>query len=117
MKIKIKEDLVYRGKKLIATIDGDEIKFKHHAYKKHREEIESLLEPVADIGLEPMPSTPVDDATDAPIEFSLTAHGKRMGEETPEIVVWRQNNWSPEKYSISGLSLTTLLATGSYGKP
>ena len=43
MKIKLKEDKVFRGRKLIATIEDGEIKFKHYTYKKHREDIEALM--------------------------------------------------------------------------
>lgn len=91
---------VYRGDKLIATVDGDDITFKHHAYKKHRDEIEYLTrgdytespEPV-DIGLEPIQSDPV-----TPIELFKMGNGGFLGEENPPVVLWRKDNWSLESF-------------------
>jgi len=99
MVIKLDDDgFVYRGTKLIATVDDGRIKFKHYSYKKHLEEIEFLLhgddnEPVADIGLEPM-----DPKPKTPAHLLLEGEGRWYGESNPPVVEWRKNNWSRDAF-------------------
>lgn len=100
-KIRLANDgKVYKGDKHIATVAGGDIKFNHHAYKRHKDEIEHLVfgemetEPV-DIGLEPIDYTePV-----TPLELFNTETGKWHGEEDPHVVTWRKANWSADAFS------------------
>ena len=41
-KIRLKDGKAYRGDKLVAWYDGDELKFKHWKFKALKEEIEEL---------------------------------------------------------------------------
>ena len=101
MKIKLKEDKVFRGRKLIATIEDGEIKFKHYTYKKHREDIEALMgdKPETEEVVEteeviedkdPMPKTPMS--------LILEGEGRWYGESNPPAVEWRKANWSKEAF-------------------
>jgi hypothetical protein len=92
---------VYRGKKLIATVEDGEIKFKHYSYKKHAQEIEMLIvdggEPAAEIiEDEPLFDTTVDPVT--PKELFVEGEGKWYGEENPPVVEWRKKHWSAEAF-------------------
>jgi len=98
---------IYRGSKLIGKVVDDDIKFKHHAYRKHLEEIRLLMadedpegsyddEPVADIGLEPLVDVKPDPVT--PAHLFLVGEGKWYGEENPPVVEWRRENWSKEAF-------------------
>ena len=80
---------VYRDDKHIATVKDGEVKFKHYSYKKHRDEIDLLLKGEED---EPEVETGEEPAT--PLELFNTAAGKWYGEEAPEVVLWRKDNWS-----------------------
>lgn len=98
MTISLAEDgKVFRDDKHIATVTGDDIDFKHYSYKKHREEIEMLMEddePIADIGLEPISGgEPL-----TPIELFNTSTGKWYGEEDPHVVNWRSEHWSKRSF-------------------
>jgi hypothetical protein len=109
MKIKLKEDKVFRGRKLIATITDGEIKFKHYTYKKYAQEIKLLLgdgrcddvpdpifapeiEEVEEVieDKDPMPKTPMS--------LILEGEGRWYGESNPPAVEWRKANWSKEAF-------------------
>lgn len=98
---------IYRGSKLIGKVVDGDIKFKHHAYRKHLEEIRLLMsdtdadgsyddEPVADIGLEPLVDVKPDPVT--PAHLFLVGEGKWYGESNPPVVEWRRENWSKEAF-------------------
>lgn len=91
---------VYRDGKLIATVKGGEISFKHYSYKKHRDEIEYLLgdiddEPESEIIAETVSS---DEEPVTPLELFETPAGKWHGEEAPDVVIWRSKNWSKDAF-------------------
>lgn len=99
------EGQVFRGDKLIATVAGDEISFAHHAYKKHRDEIDFLIS-----GNAPDPDEDVDEAprrtlaSNAPptTPSELFREGEKAGwygEENPPVVEWRRDNWSKEAFA------------------
>lgn len=101
MTIKLMDDgLVYRGDKLIAQVIDEDIVFKHHAYKKHRDEIEYLIRgdysetpPAVD---EEEPESKEEPVT--PSELFAMGNGGRLGEENPPVVLWRKDNWSLEAF-------------------
>ena len=102
MVIKLDDDgFVYRGTKLIAIVNDGEIMFKHYSYKKHREEIEYLMEDrsgepdefAVDIGLEPIDPTPK-----TPAHLLLEGEGRWFGESNPPVVEWRKKNWSRDAF-------------------
>ena len=115
--LSIEEDgSIYRGSKLIGKVVDGDVEFKHHAYRKHLEEIKLLLgegdyddEPVADIGLEPIvvpvpkliEDEPLFDTTVDPVtpkELFVEGEGKWYGEENPPVVEWRKKYWSAEAF-------------------
>ena len=98
--IKLDDDgFVYRGTKLIATVDDGRIKFKHYSYKKYRGEIECLmgvwLEELRELeeleeDADPKPKTPA--------HLLLEGEGRWYGESNPPVVEWRKKNWSREAF-------------------
>lgn len=102
MKIRIKEDSVYGGRKLIASIVDGEIKFKHYVYKKHREAIEALMENSSPVTAEPAENNPPITADDpmpkTPMHLILEGEGRWYGESNPPAVEWRRANWSKEAF-------------------
>ena len=101
---------VYRGRKLIAVVVDGDITFKHHAYRKHLEEIKLLISDTdAEGSYDDVPSAievpvppvaPVDKMpeADAPKHFFSEGNGKQMGEETPCVVEWRKAHWHKVKF-------------------
>ena len=86
---------VYRDDKHIATVKDGEVKFKHYSYKKHRDEIDLLLKGEDTIPLEDVKKSLMPEEEPAtPLELFNTAAGKWYGEEAPEVVLWRKDNWS-----------------------
>ena len=91
---------VHRDGKLIATVKGGIISFKHYSYKKHRDEIEYLLGDTD----EPEPEVVSEEATEGeepvtPLELFETPAGKWHGEEAPEVVLWRKEHWSRDAFN------------------
>ena len=86
---------VYRDDKLIATISGEDITFKHHAFKKHEDEIKSMMEDSAWGGVIALPS---GEQPQTPAHLFLEGNGRWYGEESPPVVLWRKENWSLEAY-------------------
>ena len=91
-KIRLKDGKAYRGDKLVAWYDGDELKFKHWKFKALKEEIEALAqdEPVVESD-DPEPPTP-------PELIKMGKNGAWFGEEHPYVVEWRKANWSKESF-------------------
>ena len=112
-KISLRGGKAYRGDKLLAWYDGDELKFKHWKFKKHKAEIEDLKltvdalaennslitadDPLTssddlDVGSDdPEPPTP-------PELIKMGKNGAWFGEEHPYVVEWRKANWSKESF-------------------
>ena len=90
---------VYRDDKLIATISGSDITFKHHAFKKHEDEIKSMMENAPQAMPQAIPAaiTP-GDQPQTPAHLFLEGNGRWYGEENPPVVLWRKENWSLEAY-------------------
>ena len=91
-KIRLKDGKAYRGDKLVAWYDGDELKFKHWKFKALKEEIEALAEndPTTssnDLDVESEPPTP-------PELIGMGINGSWFGECHPYVVEWRKENWS-----------------------
>jgi len=101
-KIRLKDGKAYRGDKLVAWYDGDQLKFKHWKFKALKEEIEALAqdeeedqpqyfgEPTTssnDLDVESEPPTP-------PELIDMGINGSWFGEEHPYVVEWRKENWS-----------------------
>jgi len=112
-KISLRGGKAYRGDKLLAWYDGDELKFKHWKFKKHKAEIEDLKltadalaennslitadDPLTssddlDVGSDDLePPTP-------PELIKMGKNGAWFGEEHPYVVEWRKANWSKESF-------------------
>jgi len=105
-KIRLKDGKAYRGDKLVAWYDGDQLKFKHWKFKALKEEIEALAqdeeedqpqyfgEPTTssnDLDVESEPPTP-------PELIDMGINGSWFGEEHPYVVEWRKENWSKEAF-------------------
>ena len=93
-KIRLKDGKAYRGDKLLAWYDGDELKFKHWKFKILKKEIEALSqddEPVVESD-DPEPRYPQE-------LISMGKHGAWFGEEHPYVVEWRKENWSKEAFN------------------
>jgi hypothetical protein len=112
-KISLRGGKAYRGDKLLAWYDGDELKFKHWKFKKHKADIEDLKltadalaennstitadDPLTiscdlDVGSDdPEPPTP-------PELIKMGKNGAWFGEEHPYVVEWRKANWSKESF-------------------
>lgn len=86
---------VYRGDKLIATVSGDDITFKHHAYKKHRDEIEIIMSQ-GDLDLDDEQEEEEPPVT--PAHLFLEGNGRWYGEANPPVVLWRKDNWTLKQY-------------------
>ena len=123
-KISLRGGKAYRGDKLLAWYDGDELKFKHWKFKKHKADIEDLKltadalavnsplitadDPLTiscdlDVGSDdPLASSSdpnVDQEPRYPQELiSMGKHGAWFGEEHPYVVEWRKENWSKESF-------------------
>ena len=95
---------VYRGAKLIATVEGGEIKFKHYSYKKHAQEIEMLMEGDVETLDDPVEEAIEEDEAsvyeqaDAPKELFAEGNGIWYGELNPPVVDWRKKHWSTEDF-------------------
>jgi hypothetical protein len=92
-KIRLKDGKAYRGDKLVAWYDGDELKFKHWKFKALKEEIEALAqddEPVVESD-DPEPPTP-------PELINMGINGAWFGECHPHVVEWRKKNWSKKAF-------------------
>lgn len=108
-KIRLKDGKAYRGDKLVAWYDGDELKFKHWKFKSLKEEIEALAQDEEEdqpqyFG-EPLTSSDdLDVGSDDPepqYPQELIKEGKNgawFGEEHPYVVEWRKANWSKESF-------------------
>jgi len=94
-KIRLKDGKAYRGDKLVAWYDGDELKFKHWKFKALKEEIEELKlavnSPLITADDDPEPRYPQE-------LISMGKHGAWFGEEHPYVVEWRKENWSKEAF-------------------
>lgn len=94
-KIRLKDGKAYRGDKLVAWYDGDELKFKHWKFKALKEEIEELKLAVNNSLItaddDPEPQYPQE-------LISMGKHGAWFGEEHPYVVEWRKENWSKEAF-------------------
>ena len=116
-KIRLKDGKAYRGDKLVAWYDGDELKFKHWKFKALKEEIEALAEnnslitaddPLTiscdpDVGSDdPLASSSdpnVGSEPQYPLELiKMGKNGAWFGEEHPYVVEWRKENWSKEAF-------------------
>jgi len=103
-KIRLKDGKAYRGDKLVAWYDGDELKFKHWKFKALKEEIEALAEnnslitaddPLTssnDLDVESEPPTP-------PELIGMGINGSWFGEHHPYVVEWRKENWSKAAFN------------------
>jgi len=103
-KIRLKDGKAYRGDKLVAWYDGDELKFKHWKFKALKEEIEALAEnnslitaddPLTssnDLDVESEPPTP-------PELINMGINGAWFGECHPYVVEWRKENWSKAAFN------------------
>jgi hypothetical protein len=99
-KISLRGGKAYRGDKLLAWYDGDELKFKHWKFKKHKADIEDL-KLTADALAVNSPLITADDDPEPryPQELiSMGKHGAWFGEEHPYVVEWRKENWSKEAF-------------------
>ena len=102
-KIRLKDGKAYRGDKLVAWYDGDELKFKHWKFKALKEEIEALAENNSLITADD-PLTSSDDldvGSEPQYPQELIKEGKNgawFGEEHPYVVEWRKKNWSKESF-------------------
>tara|TARA_R110000803_G_scaffold100274_5_gene168407 strand:+ start:349 stop:717 length:369 start_codon:yes stop_codon:yes gene_type:complete len=95
-KIRLKDGKAYRGDKLVAWYDGDELKFKHWKFKSLKEEIEALAEVK---NTELIPKLQGDPEPQYPQELIKEGkHGAWFGEEHPYVVEWRKANWSKESF-------------------
>ena len=94
-KIRLKDGKAYRGDKLVAWYDGDELKFKHWKFKALKEEIEELKLAVNNSLItaddDPEPQYPQE-------LISMGKHGAWFGEEHPYVVEWRKKHWSKEAF-------------------
>ena len=109
-KIRLKDGKAYRGDKLVAWYDGDELKFKHWKFKSLKEEIEALAENNSQItaddplnsSYDPNVGTYDPNAGSEPqYPLELIKEGKNgawFGEEHPYVVEWRKANWSKESF-------------------
>jgi hypothetical protein len=116
-KISLRGGKVYRGDKLLAWYDGDELKFKHWKFKKHKAEIEDL-KLTADALAENNSLTTADDPLNSSYDpnvgsydpnvgsepqypqelIKMGKNGAWFGEEHPYVVEWRKENWSKESF-------------------
>ena len=109
-KIRLKDGKAYRGDKLVAWYDGDELKFKHWKFKALKEEIEALAENNSLITADdPLNSSydpnvgtydpNVGSEPQYPLELiKMGKNGAWFGEEHPYVVEWRKENWSKESF-------------------
>jgi len=102
-KIRLKDGKAYRGDKLVAWYDGDELKFKHWKFKSLKEEIEALAENnsliTADDPLTSSDDLDVGSEPQYPQELiKMGKNGAWFGEEHPYVVEWRKANWSKESF-------------------
>jgi len=102
-KIRLKDGKAYRGDKLVAWYDGDELKFKHWKFKALKEEIEALAENnsliTADDPLTSSDDLDVGSEPQYPQELiKMGKNGAWFGEEHPYVVEWRKANWSKESF-------------------
>lgn len=102
-KIRLKDGKAYRGDKLVAWYDGDELKFKHWKFKALKEEIEALAENnsliTADDPLTSSDDLDVGSEPQYPLELiKMGKNGAWFGEEHPYVVEWRKANWSKESF-------------------
>ena len=102
-KIRLKDGKAYRGDKLVAWYDGDELKFKHWKFKALKEEIEALAEInsliTADDPLNSSYDPNVGSEPPTPPELiKMGKNGAWFGEEHPYVVEWRKENWSKEAF-------------------
>jgi hypothetical protein len=116
-KISLRGGKAYRGNKLLAWYDGDELKFKHWKFKKHKAEIEDL-KLTADALAENNSLTTADDPLNSSYDpnvgsydpnvgsepqypqelIKMGKNGAWFGEEHPYVVEWRKENWSKESF-------------------
>jgi hypothetical protein len=116
-KISLRGGKAYRGNKLLAWYDGDELKFKHWKFKKHKAEIEDL-KLTADAFAENNSLTTADDPLNSSYDpnvgsydpnvgsepqypqelIKMGKNGAWFGEEHPYVVEWRKENWSKESF-------------------
>ena len=100
-KIRLKDGKAYRGDKLVAWYDGDELKFKHWKFKALKEEIEALAQDEEEDQPQYFGEPPESDDPEPqyPQELiSMGKHGAWFGEEHPYVVEWRKANWSKEAF-------------------
>ena len=109
-KISLRGGKAYRGDKLVAWYDGDQLKFKHWKFKALKEEIEALAEndPTTssndlDVGSDdPLASSSdpnVGSEPQYPQELiKMGKNGAWFGEEHPYVVEWRKANWTKESF-------------------
>jgi len=109
-KIRLKDGKAYRGDKLVAWYDGNELKFKHWKFKALKEEIEDLkltVDALAENNSlitadDPLTSSDdLDVGSEPQYPQELIKEGKNgawFGEEHPYVVEWRKANWSKESF-------------------
>jgi len=105
-KIRLKDGKAYRGDKLLAWYDGDQLKFKHWKFKALKEEIEALAEndpTTSSNDLDVESDDPLASSSDPnvgsepptpPELIGMGINGSWFGEHHPYVVEWRKENWS-----------------------
>ena len=80
--------------------DDGSVKFRHHAYRKHLEEVKLLIAGSEDYSEaseeESEVETPEEPVT--PPELFLEGRGSFFGESNPPVVEWRKKHWSKEAF-------------------
>ena len=105
-KISLRGGKAYRGDKLVAWYDGDQLKFKHWKFKALKEEIEALAENSSLITADDptTSSNDLDVGSDDPEPrypqelIKMGKHGAWFGESHPYVVEWRKANWTKESF-------------------
>ena len=123
-KISLRDGKAYRGDKLVAWYDGDQLKFKHWKFKALKADIEDLkltayalaennslitaddpltssddLDARSDDPLASSSDLNVDPEPATPPELiKMGINGAWFGEEHPYVVEWRKANWSKEAF-------------------
>jgi len=100
-KISLRGGKAYRGDKLLAWYDGDELKFKHWKFKALKEEIEALAQDEEEDQPQYFGEPPESDDPEPPTPpdlIKMGINGAWFGECHPYVVEWRKENWSKKAF-------------------